>query len=383
MTERRDGEFRLEEIGRGAVGWLLGLGLLRFHLVVFALGAVGLLLLNLYRSPDELRATDTLRVWAILLVCHAVALATGWSTWRAVRPDRPPPTTAPATSGDSAPVATPVPVAPHPATWASNGAVANGHVPVAELNGAGDPAYRAPAPPIGQPPALALPPRGRFSPPPSEPPPVGHPGLTGGTVDAATAKLRAVTAEAVAAGRTGWLRLAEATRAGMTAIKTRLSGADEAPAAGPAAQPPATPVPLPDAGAPLPPPGWSAALAAPNVPPGWGTVVHPPVSPAPAAHPTAPAPHPSGHPPAPAPVVAGETARDLPGTHAAGPGTEGPPLKAETEWTWMEAAAAAWLARRVAEEPGSAPPGTGPTPEGGTPQTASPPSAGPAGPPRA
>jgi hypothetical protein len=368
MVRRRDDELRLEEIGRGLGGWLIGLGLLRLHLVVFAVGAVGILLLNLYRSPGDLWAAEALRLWAIILGCHAAALLTGWSTWRAVRPHRLP-TTGTAASGGPNAVA-PAPIVSPAARWSANGVGGNGHAPV----------YPESIGVSGPPPELvALPARGRFSPPPSEPPPVGFADLSKGAAGAATSKLRALAAGGAAAGRAGWTRLSEATRTGKTAISTWLDGTEEVPAAGrPPGAPPSMVSPYQHAEARVPvPPGWPDPPAVPDVSPGWEAVVQPPAGadasanaaagwPAPpTAAPNAAAPH---HPPPPP----GWTAAAVSG----GSGNPGEPPKAATEWTRMEAAAAAWFARRDSEEPE-----TGPVPDGGVPPAAPRPG-GTAAPPR-
>ena len=60
---------------RRARAWLLGTGLLAAHVGAYLLGATGLLLLNLLRSPHDLWFWEPLRAWGVLLAAHAAAVA--------------------------------------------------------------------------------------------------------------------------------------------------------------------------------------------------------------------------------------------------------------------------------------------------------------------
>jgi hypothetical protein len=378
MIRRQENQLRVDEIGRDLAGWAVGLGLLRLHLAVFSLGATGLVLLNLYRAPTESWSVDAIRLWAIALACHATALLAGWSTWRAVRPHRLPkaapggpiavavhaaaqvrlwPGASPAPSGHAAPIQ------PATADWVQpatgNGVSSNGHAP--------------------EPSPLALPVRGRFSPPTSQPPVVRH-AWRPPNAAFATSKLRASAGGAMHAGRTGWRRFSRATQAGISAATARLAGTERrtgspVPPAG------SSPTPVTDQTS---PPGWPAPPPVPEVlavPPGWEAVVSPPQLP-PVSSPTISPPSdasfeefPGWAPPPPVQpaidvVAAGPPASaEAPAQAMQQQGTspetaEEPPLPTETEWTWMEAAAAAWLARRESDEPGDSSGNAAPTPSG-------------------
>src|SRR5688500_14406198 len=121
--QRRDDELRLEEIGRAVADWALGLGLLRAHLAVFTVGAVALVMTDLYRSPADLRADGWLRLWAVVLGCHTAALLAGWATWRAVRPHRLAGPLGSASASTAVAVARPAPAA---AEWPTTGPGRNG-----------------------------------------------------------------------------------------------------------------------------------------------------------------------------------------------------------------------------------------------------------------
>jgi hypothetical protein len=116
-----------------------------------------------------------------------------------------------------------------------------------------------------------------------------------------------------------------------------------------------------------PPPGWPTEAPPADVspvPPGWESVVSPPelqptasqmgVSPAEASIDEFPGWAPPPQPPAPATPAQRAVGSPPPAASEApvAESAEGPPLPSETEWTWMEAAAAAWLARRESDEGG-------------------------------
>jgi len=74
--------------GGSARRWALGGGLLSLHISVYLLAVIGLLMLNLYRTPDRIWVQRPLGVWGLLLLFHVGAVAIGWalatvnSQWR-------------------------------------------------------------------------------------------------------------------------------------------------------------------------------------------------------------------------------------------------------------------------------------------------------------
>ncbi len=81
-------ESPLPAAARLVADWVGGLGFLRLHAAVFAIAGAVLLLVDLILDPSDLWALDFLRIWLIVLGSHTAALAAGWATWRAIRPDR-------------------------------------------------------------------------------------------------------------------------------------------------------------------------------------------------------------------------------------------------------------------------------------------------------
>ncbi|HEY8448090.1 MAG TPA: hypothetical protein VIL01_13375 [Thermomicrobiales bacterium] len=77
----------LSRLSRGATAWILGTGFLSFHVGVFALTAVCLLLWDLYRSPGDIAVDAMLWRWGVILILHAIAVAAGWVAWRLLRVD--------------------------------------------------------------------------------------------------------------------------------------------------------------------------------------------------------------------------------------------------------------------------------------------------------
>lgn len=67
----RDGSHRTERVGRWLGGWLGSPSCLAVHLGLFLLGATLLTLLNLLRSPEEIWFWRPLVWWGVLLAAHA------------------------------------------------------------------------------------------------------------------------------------------------------------------------------------------------------------------------------------------------------------------------------------------------------------------------
>ena len=91
MKATRGNEVQFGRAGRAAEGWLTGSGLLAVHIGTYLLVGVGLLLLNLFRSPGDLWVGRPLLLWAIVLVTHASLVATRKvtrSTTRRLTPGR-------------------------------------------------------------------------------------------------------------------------------------------------------------------------------------------------------------------------------------------------------------------------------------------------------
>ncbi len=76
MNGTRGDEVQFGRAGRAAGAWLTGTGLLAAHVSVYLLAGVGLLLLNLFRSPTDLWVDRPLLVWAIVLIAHAALVGT-------------------------------------------------------------------------------------------------------------------------------------------------------------------------------------------------------------------------------------------------------------------------------------------------------------------
>ncbi len=72
MNATRGDEVQFGRAGRAAGTWLLGTGLLAAHVGAYLLAGVGLLLLNLFTSPADLWVDRPLLIWAIVLVAHGI-----------------------------------------------------------------------------------------------------------------------------------------------------------------------------------------------------------------------------------------------------------------------------------------------------------------------
>jgi hypothetical protein len=86
MDDRHhDPEDRFEQISRHLMRWVLGPGLLSVHVGVYLVTLVTLLLWNLLRSPSDIWVDEPLRRWGLVVVFHATAVAAGWTAWRLMR----------------------------------------------------------------------------------------------------------------------------------------------------------------------------------------------------------------------------------------------------------------------------------------------------------
>ncbi len=77
----------LSRVSNGFTAWVLGTGLLTLHIAVYLLACVGLLLWDLYRSPNDIGVDVTLRRWGVVVLFHAIAVGAGWAAWRLLRID--------------------------------------------------------------------------------------------------------------------------------------------------------------------------------------------------------------------------------------------------------------------------------------------------------
>jgi len=82
---RPDSDDRFEQISRSLMCWVLGAGLLSVHVGVYLVTLVVLLLWNFARSPSDVWVDGPLRRWGLVVVFHATAVAAGWAAWRLMR----------------------------------------------------------------------------------------------------------------------------------------------------------------------------------------------------------------------------------------------------------------------------------------------------------
>ncbi len=87
QTRERFGEDWLSRVSNGFTAWVLGTGLLTLHIAIYLLASVGLLLWDLYRSPNDIAVDVTLRRWGYVVIFHAIAVGAGWVAWRLLRVD--------------------------------------------------------------------------------------------------------------------------------------------------------------------------------------------------------------------------------------------------------------------------------------------------------
>ncbi len=98
---RSDADDRFEQFSRNLMRWVLGPGLLSVHVGVYLVTLVSLLLWNFARTPSDVWVDGPLRSWGLVVVFHATAVAAGWAAWRlmrmgqaAIAPEAPPARTA-------------------------------------------------------------------------------------------------------------------------------------------------------------------------------------------------------------------------------------------------------------------------------------------------
>jgi hypothetical protein len=77
----------LSRVSSGFTAWVLGTGLLTLHIAVYLLACVGLLFWDLYRSPNDIGVDVTLRRWGFVVLFHAIAVGAGWVAWLLLRID--------------------------------------------------------------------------------------------------------------------------------------------------------------------------------------------------------------------------------------------------------------------------------------------------------
>ncbi|MEZ4497634.1 MAG: 2TM domain-containing protein [Thermomicrobiales bacterium] len=124
--------------------WVFGLGFFSVHLGIYLIGGLTLLMINLYRSPDDLWVGGPLIRWGVIVVIHFLGAVITWAV----------------TTAFDAAEANRRQVPPMPR-----------NIPVAQRAGA-----FAPQPSVAQPPAYMMPPvepappRRRFSPARPTPP---------------------------------------------------------------------------------------------------------------------------------------------------------------------------------------------------------------------
>jgi hypothetical protein len=82
---RRDPDDRFEQISRNLMRWVLGPGLLSVHVGAYLITLVALLLWNFARTPSDIWVDDPLRRWGLVVVFHATAVGAGLAAWRLMR----------------------------------------------------------------------------------------------------------------------------------------------------------------------------------------------------------------------------------------------------------------------------------------------------------
>ena len=88
---------RLDPTGRSSrwttlsgrcTAWILGGGMLTFHVGLYLLSAAALLCWNVLTAPGDLWTGDLLRRWGAVLLFHAIAVGAGWTVWRLMETGR-------------------------------------------------------------------------------------------------------------------------------------------------------------------------------------------------------------------------------------------------------------------------------------------------------
>jgi hypothetical protein len=85
------GGWQFERATKRLGGWLAGFGLLSLNIGLFLLAATSLFLYNLYHDPQNIDVLNQLRIWALLIIFHAVAVTVFWIMSWAIRAEKPEP----------------------------------------------------------------------------------------------------------------------------------------------------------------------------------------------------------------------------------------------------------------------------------------------------
>ncbi|HEY7037008.1 MAG TPA: hypothetical protein VH482_37105 [Thermomicrobiales bacterium] len=322
---RREPDDRFEQISRNLMRWVLGSGLLSLHVGVYLVTLVSLLLWNLIRSPSDIWVDEPLRRWGLVVVFHATAVAAGWAAWRLMRMGESP---AASEIRTAQPRSWSVPAAPVPSPVAVESSPVRSATAIATTEEWARrwlrESVRIVRDAVG-PNAVAngddgLPERATAS-------GVAGPGITDwGTLFARR------TREMMATARD---HISPTARPANGSMPTVPSAAASATPAGPAhTWPGAEPATIP---APAAPPATNGTWPAPTNGLAHGAEASPP---SPKANGTVPPPG-TAHPT----TTASDDAR----------GGDAPAMSEDARWTWVEAAAAAWLARREMDEPAAEP----------------------------
>ncbi|MGI8476345.1 MAG: hypothetical protein ACR2OO_08265 [Thermomicrobiales bacterium] len=82
---RRDstaGSSRWATLSGRCTAWILGGGMLSFHVGLYLLSTTALLSWNVLTAPADMWTGDLLRRWGAVLLFHAIAIGAGWTVWR-------------------------------------------------------------------------------------------------------------------------------------------------------------------------------------------------------------------------------------------------------------------------------------------------------------
>jgi hypothetical protein len=102
---KRDGEWQFDRATKQLGGWLTGYGLLSLNIGLFLIAATALFLLNLYQDPRNIDTFERLRIWALLIIFHAVAVTILWiMSWALRAGQSEPSTTSKAATNTSGPI---------------------------------------------------------------------------------------------------------------------------------------------------------------------------------------------------------------------------------------------------------------------------------------
>lgn len=70
MRQQRTDEIQWGRLNQAVTSWVTGYGLLSVHIGLYLLAAAILVLINLYRSPDHFHVQGALFIWGIILLIH-------------------------------------------------------------------------------------------------------------------------------------------------------------------------------------------------------------------------------------------------------------------------------------------------------------------------